>query len=51
MTNRAFKEWTMTFDKDAVLTSALLDRILHRCEVVVIEGKSYRMRKAFDTKV
>ena len=47
-TNRVFKEWTMTFNNDAVLTSAVLDRILHRCEIVIIEGKSYRMRKAFD---
>lgn len=45
-TNRAFKEWATTFANDAVLTSAVLDRIVHRCEIVVIEGKSYRMRKA-----
>ena len=44
-TNRAFKEWTKIFANDAVLTSAVLDRIVHRCEIVVIEGKSYRMRK------
>ncbi|MFA6815992.1 MAG: ATP-binding protein [Lentisphaeria bacterium] len=50
-TNRAFKEWTMTFDKDAILTSAVLDRILPCWKVVVIEGKSYRMRKAFNAKV
>jgi len=45
-TNRAFKEWPITFANDAVLTSAVLDRILHRCEVVTVEGTSYRMRKA-----
>jgi len=46
--NMVFKEWTMTFNNDAMLTSVVLDRILHRCEIVIIESKSYRMRKAFD---
>jgi len=40
----------MTFANDAVLTSAVLDKILHHCEVVAIEGKSYRMRKALETE-
>jgi len=29
---------------DSVLTSALLDRLLHHSETVRIEGKSYRMK-------
>ncbi|MCK5806531.1 MAG: IS21-like element helper ATPase IstB [Lentisphaeria bacterium] len=41
-TNRKFKHWGKTFNNDNVLTSALLDRLLHRAEVVVIEGPSYR---------
>jgi len=49
-TNRTFKEWTKTFAQDGVLTSAVLDRILHRCNPVVIEGTSYRMRKITDPK-
>ena len=32
------------FDKDAVLTSALLDRLLHHAETVLIEGKSFRSK-------
>jgi len=44
-TNRAFKEWGKTFAGDAGLTSAVLDRVIHRCELVTIEGTSYRMRK------
>lgn len=28
---------------DEVLATALLDRILYRCEVVKLEGQSYRM--------
>ena len=41
--NKAFKEWGDIFNKDAAITSAILDRLLHHCEVVTIEGKSYRM--------
>lgn len=43
-TNRPYKDWTKTFANDAVMTSAVLDRILHHCETVVIEGPSYRMK-------
>lgn len=44
-TNRVFKQWPQIFNNDSTLTSALLDRLLHHTEAVVIEGKSYRMRK------
>lgn len=43
-TNRAFKDWPEIFNNDSVLTAALLDRVLHHTETVVIEGKSYRMK-------
>lgn len=43
-TNRAFKQWPEIFNNDSTLTSALLDRLLHHAESVVIEGRSYRMR-------
>ena len=43
-TNRIYKNWASIFDKDAVLTSALLDRLLHHAETVLIEGKSYRSK-------
>lgn len=43
-TNRAFKNWPEIFNNDATLTSAILDRVLHHAETVVIEGKSYRMK-------
>jgi DNA replication protein DnaC len=42
--NRAFKHWPEIFNHDSTLTSALLDRLLHHAEIVVIEGKSYRMK-------
>lgn len=44
-TNRAFKEWPKIFNNDTTLTSALLDRLLHHTDAVVIEGDSYRMRE------
>jgi DNA replication protein DnaC len=42
--NRAFKHWPEIFNNDSTLTSALLDRLLHHAETVLIEGKSYRMK-------
>ncbi|MBA3028726.1 MAG: ATP-binding protein [Desulfobacteraceae bacterium] len=44
-TNRVFKDWAEIFNNDSTLTSALLDRLLHHTEAVVIEGKSYRMKE------
>jgi DNA replication protein DnaC len=43
-TNRAYKKWARTFANDATLTSAVLDRVVHHCETVIIEGKSYRLK-------
>ena len=47
-TNRAFKNWPEIFNNDSTLTSALLDRLLHHAESIVIEGRSYRMRDQSD---
>ena len=43
-TNRVYKQWASIFNNDAVLASALLDRLLHHAETVRIEGKSYRSK-------
>jgi DNA replication protein DnaC len=43
-TNQAYKNWARIFNNDATLTSALLDRVLHRAETITLEGKSYRMK-------
>jgi len=43
-TNRVFRDWPQIFNNDSTLTSALLDRLLHHTEAVVVEGKSYRMK-------
>jgi DNA replication protein DnaC len=42
--NRAYKHWPEIFNNDSTLTSALLDRLLHHAETVLIEGKSFRMK-------
>ena len=43
-TNTAYKQWPRVFNNDATLTTAILDRLVHHCETVTIEGKSYRMK-------
>ena len=41
--NKAFGEWGSVFGDD-VLAAAILDRLLHHCEVVSINGPSYRLK-------
>lgn len=41
-TNKSPKQWAETLE-DEVLATALLDRLLYRCEVVKLQGTSYRM--------
>jgi len=48
-TNRAFKKWPEIFNNDATLTSAILDRLLHHAETVLIEGKSFRMKDVIES--
>jgi DNA replication protein DnaC len=43
-TNKAFKSWPETFNNDATIASAILDRLLHRSEAIVVKGRSYRMK-------
>ena len=42
--NRGFAEWGEVFG-DAVVATALLDRLLHHAVVIQIEGSSYRLRQ------
>ncbi len=41
--NKSFGEWGQVFG-DEVLATAILDRLLHHCEVVPINGNSYRLK-------
>ena len=47
--NRAYKKWPEIFNNDSTLTSALLDRLLHHAETMVIEGPSYRMKDQIES--
>lgn len=42
-TNIAFSKWPEVFG-DPVLTNALLDRLLHHCSILNINGPSYRLK-------
>lgn len=44
-TNLAFRDWPQVFPNAACVVS-LVDRLMHRAEVVSIEGESYRAREA-----
>ncbi|TDC42368.1 AAA family ATPase [Micromonospora sp. KC207] len=41
--NKSFGEWGQVFG-DEVLATAILDRLLHHCDVVAINGPSYRLK-------
>ena len=43
-TNKVYKHWPSIFNNDSTLTSAILDRVLHHAETIVIEGRSYRTK-------
>lgn len=43
--NRPFKEWGVIFNGDNILASAIIDRLVHHCEIIKIEGTSYRVKK------
>jgi DNA replication protein DnaC len=44
-TNKAFGEWDQIFGNAASVVT-LVDRLVHRSEVVVIEGESWRLKEA-----
>lgn len=48
--NLAFAEWTEVFG-DPRLTSALLDRLTHRCHILEFAGDSYRFRQSLHRQV
>lgn len=44
-TNKPFAQWSEVFPNAACVVS-LVDRLLHHCEVIAIEGDSYRFKEA-----
>jgi DNA replication protein DnaC len=41
-TNRTFREWGKIFDVDNTLATAIIDRLMHHGQALVIQGKSFR---------
>ena len=48
-TNKPFNQWASIFNNDNTLASAVLDRLLHHAQTVIIEGNSYRMKEKTHT--
>ena len=48
-TNKAFKQWSSIFNNDSTITSAVLDRLLHHAETILIEGSSFRMKEQLES--
>jgi DNA replication protein DnaC len=42
--NRVFKQWGQIFDVDNTLATAMIDRLMHHGEAILIEGDSYRTK-------
>lgn len=42
--NKNIREWPDMLAGDEILATAILDRLLHHCHVVQIDGKSFRLR-------
>lgn len=44
-TNRPFAQWSEVFPNAACVVS-LVDRLMHRAEVISVDGESYRLKEA-----
>jgi DNA replication protein DnaC len=44
-TNKVFTEWAHVFP-NASCVGTLIDRLVHRAEIIALEGKSYRLKEA-----
>ena len=42
--NKGIRDWPEMLAGDEVLATAILDRLLHHCHVVNIDGRSFRLR-------
>lgn len=43
--NKHVRDWPEIFAGDEILTTAILDRLLHHVHIIHIDGKSYRLRE------
>jgi DNA replication protein DnaC len=49
-TNKPFSEWSDVFPHAACVVT-LVDRLIHRCEIIEIQGDSYRLKEAKEQAV
>lgn len=49
--NLVFSQWTQIFGGDKVVTTAILDRVLHHSHIINIQGESYRLKEKKDSGV
>lgn len=43
-----FSKWTQVFAGDKIVTTAILDRVLHHSHIINIQGDSYRLKEKKD---
>lgn len=43
--NKSISQWPEMLAGDEILATAILDRLLHHCHVVTIDGRSFRLRE------
>ncbi len=43
--NLVFSKWTQVFAGDKVVTTVILDRLLHHSHIINIQGDSYRLKE------
>ena len=43
--NLVFSKWTTIFANDKVVSTAILDRVLHHSHIINIQGDSYRLKE------
>jgi DNA replication protein DnaC len=43
--NKHVRDWPEIFADDEILTTAILDRLLHHVHIIHIDGRSYRLRE------
>lgn len=49
--NLVFSQWAQIFGGDKVVTTAILDRILHHSHIINIQGESYRLKEKKDSGI
>ncbi|PHJ36685.1 hypothetical protein P378_20865 [Desulforamulus profundi] len=45
-TNLEFSKWPAFLGNDQAMSAALVDRLIHRAEILNMNGKSYRLKDA-----